>query len=131
MASSLSSVVTDSAPASVAWATGSKTVNRSLSSLPDGRKLTTIFELGRERGIACGVVTTTRVTHATPAAWYSHNPNRDDEDNIALDLLNSNLMVAMGGGDRHLMEPLEKIEGMYTRCLEREDTELPETEKSF
>jgi len=35
--SSLSSVVTDSAPAGVAWATGSKTVNRMLASLPDGR----------------------------------------------------------------------------------------------
>ncbi len=99
--SSLSSVVTDSAPASVAWATGSKTVNRSLSILPDGRKLTTIFELAKEKGIACGFVTTTRVTHATPAAWYSHNPNRDDEENIAVELLNSDLTVAMGGGDKY------------------------------
>lgn len=99
--SSLSSVVTDSAPASVAWATGSKTVNRMLSSLPDGRRLTTILELAKERGISCGVVTTTRVTHATPAAWYSHNLNRDDEDEIAIDLLNSGLIVALGGGDRH------------------------------
>ncbi len=106
--SSLSSVVTDSAPASVAWATGSKTVNRSLSSLPDGRKLTTIFQLARQKGIAYGFVTTTRVTHATPAAWYSHNPNRDDEDNIALDLLNSNVMVAMGGGDRHFNGTIRK-----------------------
>ncbi|MCX8022428.1 MAG: alkaline phosphatase [Syntrophorhabdaceae bacterium] len=98
--SSLSSVVTDSAPASVAWATGSKTANRMLSSLPDGRRLTTIFELAREKGIACGVVTTTRLTHATPAAWYSHNVNRDAEEDIAGELLNSGLMVALGGGDR-------------------------------
>lgn len=99
--SSLSSIVTDSAPASAAWATGSKTINRSLSSLPDGRKLTTIFELAKEKGMSCGVVTTTRVTHATPAAWYSHNQNRDDEDNIALDILKLGLDVAMGGGERH------------------------------
>lgn len=100
--SSLSSVVTDSAPASVAWATGSKTVNRTLSTLPDGRPLKTIFELAKEKGLSCGFVTTTRVTHATPAAWYSHNSNRDDEENIAIDLLNSGLSVAMGGGDRFL-----------------------------
>lgn len=100
--SSLSSVVTDSAPASVAWATGSKTVNRSLSVLPDGRNLKTIFELAKERGLSCGFVTTTRVTHATPAAWYSHNSNRDEEESIAVDLLNANLTVAMGGGDRFL-----------------------------
>lgn len=100
--SSLSSVVTDSAPASVAWATGSKTVNRSLSILPDGRQLKSIFELAIQRGLSCGFVTTTRVTHATPAAWYSHNSNRDDEESIAIDLLNSGLLVAMGGGDRFL-----------------------------
>lgn len=99
--SSLSSVVTDSAPASVAWAAGSKTVNRSLAVLPDGRNLKTIFELAKEKGMSCGFVTTTRVTHATPAAWYSHNLNRDDEEKIALDLLNSGLEVAMGGGDRY------------------------------
>lgn len=99
--SSLSSVVTDSAPASVAWATGSKTANRYLASLPDGRSLTTIFELAKGKGLSCGFVTTTRVTHATPAAWYSHNQNRDDEDSIAIDLLNSHIEVAMGGGDRH------------------------------
>ncbi len=99
--SSLSSVVTDSAPASVAWATGSKTANRYLAVLPDGRKLTTLFELASKKGYSCGFVTTTRVTHATPAAWYSHNENRDNEDNIAIDLLNSSLEVAMGGGDRH------------------------------
>lgn len=98
--SSLSSVVTDSAPASVAWATGSKTVNRSLSSLPDGKSLKTIFELAKEKGLSCGFVTTTRVTHATPAAWYSHNSDRDDEENIAFDLLNADLKVVMGGGDR-------------------------------
>ncbi|MCS7164625.1 MAG: alkaline phosphatase [Thermodesulfovibrio sp.] len=106
--SSLSSVVTDSAPASVAWATGSKTINRSLSVLPDGRSLKTIFELAKEKGMSCGFVTTTRITHATPAAWYSHNSNRDDEENIALELLNSNLDVAMGGGDRFLNKEKRK-----------------------
>lgn len=100
--SSLSSVVTDSAPASVAWATGTKTINRSLSCLPDGKKLKTVFQLAQDSGLSCGFVTTTRVTHATPAAWYSHNNNRDDEESIAIDLLNSGLTVAMGGGDRFL-----------------------------
>ncbi|MEF3255211.1 MAG: alkaline phosphatase [Deferribacterales bacterium] len=99
--SSLSSVVTDSAPASVAWGTGSKTANRFLSSLPDERKLTTIFELAKEKGLSCGVVTTTRITHATPAAWYSHQINRNLEEEIAVDLLKSGLDLAMGGGDRY------------------------------
>ena len=106
--SSLSSVVTDSAPAGVAWATGSKTVNRMLASLPDGRPLKTILELAKEKGMSIGCVTTTRVTHATPAAWYSHNMNRDDEDNIALDILRLKLDVAMGGGQRHFDPTMRK-----------------------
>ncbi len=98
---SLSSIVTDSAPASVAWGTGSKTINGSLASLPNGRKLKTIFQLAKEKGFSCGFVTTTRVTHATPAAWYSHNPNRNEEEKIALDLLNSKLDIILGGGQRY------------------------------
>lgn len=114
--SSLSSVVTDSAPASVAWAAGSKTVNRSLSALPDGRKLHTIFQLAKDKGLSCGFVTTTRVTHATPAAWYSHNTNRDDEENIAIDLLNSGLDIAMGGGDNFLNSSKRKDkEDLYAK----------------
>lgn len=97
---SLSSIVTDSAPASVAWSTGSKTLNRALASLPDGRPLKTIMELLKEQGYACGLATTTRVTHATPAAWVSHQMQRDDEDDIALDYLRFKPVVLLGGGSR-------------------------------
>ena len=95
---SLSSVVTDSAPASAAWATGVHTANHFLSSLPNGKKLKTIGEIAKENGYDIGLVTTTRVTHATPAAWYSHNPDRDDEANIAVDALQIEPTVLMGGG---------------------------------
>ncbi len=97
---SLSSIVTDSAPASVAWSTGSKTINKMLASLPDGRPLRTIMELLKEQGYACGLVTTTRVTHATPAAWVSHQTNRDKEDDIALEYLNLKPDVILGGGSK-------------------------------
>ena len=98
---SLSSIVTDSAPASVAWATGVKTNNRMLAALPYGRPLTTIMELAKEEGYGCGLVTTTRVTHATPAAWVSHQLHRDLEDDIALDLLAFKPDVLLGGGNVH------------------------------
>ncbi|MBU4372845.1 MAG: alkaline phosphatase, partial [Euryarchaeota archaeon] len=108
---SLSSIVTDSAAASVAWATGSKTANRMLSSLPDERPLKTIMELLKERGYACGLVTTTRVTHATPAAWVSHQINRDAEDDIALDYLKFKPDVLLGGGSRHF-DPAKREDGL-------------------
>ncbi|HEY5523460.1 MAG TPA: alkaline phosphatase, partial [Desulfuromonadaceae bacterium] len=98
---SLSSIVTDSAPASVAWATGVKTTNRMLAALPYGRPLTTIMELLKDEGYGCGLVTTTRVTHATPAAWVSHQLHRDLEDDIALDMLAFRPDVLLGGGNVH------------------------------
>lgn len=39
----------------------------------------TLLEMAEDRGLATGVVTTTRITHATPAATYSHVPARDWE----------------------------------------------------
>jgi len=98
---SLSSIVTDSAPASAAWSTGVHTVNHSLAVLPDGRPLATIFELVKPRGVATGLVTTTRVTHATPAAWVSHQADRDAEDTIAAELLAFRPDVLLGGGRKH------------------------------
>lgn len=107
---SLSSIVTDSAPASVAWSTGSKTVNGMLASLPDGTPLTTILELAKARGIGTGLVTTTRVTHATPAAWVSHNMRRDAENDIALDYLDFGPDVLLGGGTR-FFDPSRRPDG--------------------
>jgi alkaline phosphatase len=107
---SLSSIVTDSAPASVAWSTGSKTINKLLASLPDGRPLRTIMELVKERGYACGLVTTTRVTHATPGAWVSHQTDRDKEDDIALEYLKFKPDVFLGGGSRHF-DPTKRKDG--------------------
>ena len=98
---SLSGIVTDSAPASVAWATGVKTTNRVLAALPYGRPLTTIMELLKDDGYGCGLVTTTRVTHATPAAWVSHRLHRDLEDDIALDMLAFRPDVLLGGGSAY------------------------------
>lgn len=44
----------------------------------------TLFEQAERAGYSTGIVTTTRVTHATPAACYGHSPNRDWEVDAAL-----------------------------------------------
>lgn len=98
---SLTSVVTDSAAASAAWATGCKIVNEAVSVYPDGTELTTILQLARDTGRATGLVTTTRITHATPAAWIAHVPHRSMEDLIAEHYLKFMPDVLMGGGARH------------------------------
>jgi alkaline phosphatase len=47
-------------------------------------RVRSLLEDAEERGLATGVVTTTRVTHATPAATYAHVPQRDWEDDSML-----------------------------------------------
>lgn len=96
--SSLTSWVTDSAAASSAWATGRKIVNAQLSLYPDGRPLTSIMELARERGMRTGLVTSARITHATPAAWVAKVEHRDMENVIAEQYLASGTDVLLGGG---------------------------------
>jgi alkaline phosphatase len=98
---SLTSVVTDSAAASTAWATGRKIVNYAVSQFPDGTRLATILELGRDAGLATGLVTTTRLTHATPACWAAHVEDRNMEDEIAVQYLDHATDVLMGGGSVH------------------------------
>ena len=44
----------------------------------------TLWELAASRGLATGVVTTTRLTHATPAATFSHSPDRNWENDADL-----------------------------------------------
>lgn len=99
--SSLTSIVTDSAAATSAWATGRKIVNGSLSMFPDGTALVTIMDLAHSAGKARGIITTTRLTHATPAGWIAKIGWRRKEDEIALQYLQHAPEVMLGGGSRH------------------------------
>ncbi|MCX6673860.1 MAG: alkaline phosphatase, partial [Methanothrix sp.] len=90
---------------STAMATGHKTNNgvigQDATAIPkkmDGKNLTTILELAEKAGLSTGLITTTRITHATPAAFYAHVDNRDNESEIADQLSKSNVQVILGGG---------------------------------
>lgn len=95
---SLSSFVTDSSSAATAWGTGRKTANANVGVYPDGRRLTNILELAKTRGRAVGLITTTRVTHATPAGFAAHVLDRNDEFEIARQYLELAPEVILGGG---------------------------------
>jgi len=115
----------DSAPTMTAMVTGVKTIGDSLSvnqyvahsepnaSVVNTNKLTTILEQAKQEGLSVGIVSTARITHATPAATYAHTANRDWEGDtdrpagatvpdIAAQLvdfnINGGIDVALGGG---------------------------------
>jgi alkaline phosphatase len=72
-------------------------MNGSVNVLPDGRRLTPIGVLARQSGRQVGLVTTTTITHATPAGFVAVHPSRDDEAAIATQYLNA-ADVLLGGG---------------------------------
>ena len=85
--------VSDSAGTATAMLSGVKTRAGVINVTPDAprglptrpeQRLTTLFEQAEARGLATGVVTTTRFTHATPAAAYAKISERDWESDADL-----------------------------------------------
>lgn len=132
---SLDGQVTDSAASMSAYMTGKKVNNGVISMSPDtasikpaadsngnttvsrctgGQAVPTLGELARRHGKAVGVVTTTRVTDATPAAVFAHACHRSMETDIAAALVpggagynaqlgSAGLDVLLGGGTKAFM----------------------------
>lgn len=100
------SEVTDSAAASSAWSVGERVNNGAICVTPDGRRPTPLLVRASAKGLATGLVTTTRVTHATPAAFVANVPERDMEDEIARQMVERGVDVTLGGGAKHFPEEL-------------------------
>ena len=100
---SASSLVTDSAAAGTALAAGVKTDNGVIALTPDGKKLNTLLEGAQKQGKATGLITSTRLTHATPATFVAKNINRNAENEIANDYVNSDVDFLAGGGFRNFI----------------------------
>jgi alkaline phosphatase len=94
---SLNSVTTDSSAASSSWGSGSRIFNGWLNMLPDGTKLTPIASIAHDTRRRVGLVTTTTVTHATPAGFAAVQKSRGSEDEIAVQYVDQ-VDVVLGGG---------------------------------
>ena len=90
--------VTDSAAAGTALSTGKKTYNHAISVGEDKKPMETIAEKAKKAGKKVGVATSVSVDHATPAAFYAHQPDRNMYYEIALDLPKANFDFYAGGG---------------------------------
>ena len=133
--------VTDSAPSMAAYMTGVKMKNEVISMTTatnayredgtqyvdangdstceagNGEAVPTLLEQMKAQGFATGVVSTTRITHATPATTYAHLCNRNGENTIAAQMvpngagfntaLGDGIDVVLGGGKRHFLPSTE------------------------
>jgi alkaline phosphatase len=104
------------ADAQPSWPAKDRNGNRSINTCEtgNGRAVPTILELAKARGKAVGAVTTTEMTHATPASTFAHVCNRNASYAIATQIvpggagynvaLGDGVDVLMGGG-RNLFTP--------------------------
>lgn len=91
-------LVTDSAASATQLATGKFAGAEMLGLDKDGNAQENIIEKARRMGKATGLVSDTRITHATPAAFASHQTHRSQENNIPEDLLATGADVMLSGG---------------------------------
>ncbi|WP_042145310.1 MULTISPECIES: alkaline phosphatase [unclassified Pseudoalteromonas] len=95
------SLVVDSACSATQLATGLASGSEMVGLDINGNKVQTILEKAKAMGKATGLVSDTRITHATPAAFASHQPHRSHESEIAVELVSSgNVDVLLSGGAR-------------------------------
>jgi len=106
--SSADSYVTDSAAASSAWGGGMKINNNSVNVRPDGSESTPIHRHLKQLGHRTGLVTTTTITHATPAGFAAVTKNRQDEHLIAPQYLGV-VDILLGGGKK-FFDPKQRVD---------------------
>jgi alkaline phosphatase len=95
---SANALVTDSAAAGTALATGHKTNNGTISQTPEGKPLVSLLKLAQTLGKAGGIISTKFITDATPAVFVSNAAKRSQRETIAKQTIESGAQVILGGG---------------------------------
>jgi alkaline phosphatase len=108
----------DQAAAATAIATGQRVTNRAIAINSDGKPIKSIIELAREYGRATGLVTDTKLTDPTSAAFYAHTAEPSDTERIAAEFVDrGNIDIAMGGGATQYIPATKGGERQDTRDL--------------
>lgn len=100
--------ITDSAAGGTALSTGHKTYNGAIGVNNDTVAIETILEMAEKKGLATGLVSTSAITHATPASYIAHQGSRGSYEDIAADFLKTDIDVFIGGGYKHFAERKDK-----------------------
>lgn len=113
--------IADSAPAATAMASGYKSHPGFVGVLPDianlpqaempfekRHPLATIIEAARLNGISTGIIATSEIMHATPAAFTSHDVSRKDYDDLCEQQVYQGVDVILGGGYKFFTKEIRK-----------------------
>lgn len=120
---SADSLITDSAPAATAYASGYKSSHRfigimsakpTIPGVSDPKSLrfkpvASVLEGARLTGRSTGLVATSNIQHATPASFSAHWPDRNDFEEIAKQQAYQEITVVLGGGRNFLSYDLADV----------------------
>ncbi|MBU2917036.1 alkaline phosphatase [Psychrosphaera sp. F3M07] len=133
-------LVTDSASSATALASGEKTYNGAIGLDNDKSTLTSILEHAKTKGMLTGTISTSQITHATPASFLAHNESRNNQNEIADAILDQHINnkvkadLLLGGGtdyfirdDRNLVDEFKQLGFSYYSELSQLNkmTQLP------
>lgn len=133
-------LVTDSAAGATALSSGEKTYNGAIALDNDKTPTYTLIEHAKKLGMLTGTVSTSQITHATPASFWAHNVSRKNENEIADAAFDDKMDgkfktdLLLGGGktflireDRDLTKEFQHSGWQYTDKLNQLDklTSLP------
>ncbi len=116
-------LVTDSAASGTAFACGEKTLNGTIGINPQNKKIKSILKHSKEKGYKTGIIATSTIVHATPASFYANVLSRNQYEDIALQLSQSDVDFFIGGGrdyftrrkdKRNLIEEMSSHEFVYS-----------------
>jgi len=95
---------TDSGAAGTAMSCGVKTFNSGIGEDADSTSVSSIMDIAHQHGLKTGFVVTCSVVHATPAVFYAHVDSRGSYEEIARQLVNADIDVFVGGGERYFYD---------------------------
>lgn len=115
---------TDSSSSASSMTAGIKTFNNAVNVDATGVPVKTIAHEAQQQGYLVGVVTSVPISHATPAAAYSHNVDRDDYQDLTRDMLGLpsvshpqqplpgvDVLIGTGYGQKRQRDPKEDAQG--------------------
>lgn len=117
---STSRSIPESASSATAIATGVQSYYRSVGVGPDSLPRTSVLEAAESAGLATGLVTTTHLTDATPAAFAAHVPDRRDVLDIARQIAAAGIEVLLGDG-RPAFDPATRPDSLNLIAALRRD----------
>lgn len=122
--------VSGSAPTATAYATGVRSFMGAVGVGPDSLPVQTVVEAAIERGMSTGLLTTTALADATPAAFAAHVPSRTALGEISRQMTSAGVTVLMGGG-RATFRPGMQPDGIDLLADVREEYTYVETVEEF